>query len=206
MKKNTISKNWIRKQHSDFYVRESKAKGYRSRSAFKLIEVNTKFNFIKKNTTLLDLGSCPGGWSQVAKKIISDGKILAVDIKQMEKIDRVEFLKGDIEKEETCKKIYSYFNKDIDVVISDMAANTSGNKNLDSYKTGQLCIQSMNLAKNILRENGVFLSKLFMGSIFKEIYEKAKKDFKDVRTYKPQSSRKESKEIYIYCKGVYKNF
>ena len=104
MKKNTISKNWIRKQHSDFYVRESKAKGYRSRSAFKLIEVNTKFNFIKKNTTLLDLGSCPGGWAQVAKKIISDGKILAVDIKQMEKIDRVEFLKGDIEKEETKKR------------------------------------------------------------------------------------------------------
>ena len=147
MKKNKISKNWIKKQHSDFYVRESKAKGYRSRSAFKLIEVNTKFNFIKKNTTLLDLGSCPGGWSQVAKKIILNGKILAVDIKQMEKIESVEFLKGDVEKEETCKKIYSYFNKNIDVVISDMAVNTSGNKNLDSYKTGQLCMQSMNLAK-----------------------------------------------------------
>ena len=206
MKKNISSKNWIKKQHSDFYVRESKAKGYRSRSAFKLIELNKKFNLINKNTILLDLGSCPGGWSQVAKKIIKKGKILAVDIKEMEKIDNVEFIKADIDNKDIFKKINFYFEKEFDVVISDIAANTTGNKNLDSYKTGDLCMAAMNLAKNVLQANGVFLSKLFMGSVFKEIYEKAKKHFKFVRAYKPQSSRKESKEIYIYCKGVYKNF
>ena len=206
MKKNTTSKNWIKKQHKDFYVRKSKEQGYRSRSAFKLIEINKKFNFINKNTILLDLGSCPGGWSQVANKIIKNGKILAVDIKKMEKIDKVAFINTDLDDEDTLKKIYFYFGKEFDVVISDIAANTTGNKNLDSYKTGELCMKSMNLAKNVLQGNGVFLSKLFMGSIFKEIYEKAKKYFKLVRVYKPQSSRKESKEIYIYCKGVYKNF
>ncbi len=206
MKKNKTSKNWIRKQYKDFYVRESKAKGFRSRSAFKLMEINKKFNFINNSTILLDLGSSPGGWSQVAGKIIKKGKILAIDIKDMEKIDKVEFINADIDNEETLKKIQSYFNKEFDVVISDIAANTTGNKNLDSYKTGELCIKSMNLAKSILQENGVFLSKLFMGSIYKEIYEKAKKYFKLVRTYKPESSRKESKEIYIYCKGVYKTF
>ena len=206
MKKNISSKNWIKKQHRDFYVRESRVKGYRSRSAFKLIEINKKFSFINKNTFLLDLGSCPGGWSQVAKKIIKNGKILAVDIKQMEKIDKVEFIKADIDSKDIFKKIYFYFEKDFDVVISDIAANTTGNKNLDSYKTGDLCMKSMNLAKNVLQVNGVFLSKLFMGSVFREINEKAKKYFRFVRAYKPQSSRKESKEIYIYCKGVYKNF
>ena len=156
MKKNISSKNWIKKQHSDFYVRESKAKGYRSRSAFKLIELNKKFNLINKNTILLDLGSCPGGWSQVAKKIIKKGKILAVDIKEMEKIDNVEFIKADIDNKDIFKKINFYFEKEFDVVISDIAANTTGNKNLDSYKTGDLCMASMNLAKNVLQANGVY--------------------------------------------------
>ena len=127
---------------------------------------------------------------------------MAVDIKPMEKIDNVKFLEGDLEKSETCDKIYSYFNTKIDVVISDMAVNTSGNKSLDSYKTGELCLQAMDLALKILHQDGVFLSKVFMGSIFKEINEKAKKRFKRAVIYKPLSSKKESKEIYIYCKGV----
>ena len=206
MKKNKISKNWINKQHNDYFVKQSKIQGYRSRSAFKLIEINEKFNFLNKNTSLLDLGSSPGGWSQVAKKKITKGKILAIDIIPMEKIDNVKFLKEDICDPYIYDKIFSYFNKKIDVVISDIATNTSGNKNLDSHKTGELCLKSMDLAKKVLHKNGVFLSKIFMGSIFKEINIKANKYFKQVRNFKPTSSRKESKEIYIYCKGVSKSF
>ena len=206
MKKNKISKNWLIKQHKDPFFRQSKIQGYRSRSAFKLIEMNKKFEFLKKNTFLLDLGSTPGGWSQVATQKITKGKILAVDIKSMESVNNVNFLKGDLFDDKIYEKICTYFDKKIDVVISDMAANTSGNKNLDSYKTGELCLKGMDLAQKILNQNGVFLSKLFMGSIFVEIHKKANKYFKKVVKYKPLSSKKESKEIYIYCKGVSKSF
>ena len=198
MKKNKISKNWLIKQHKDPFFRQSKIQNYRSRSAFKLIEMNQKFKFLNQNTYLLDLGSSPGGWAQVAAKKIIKGKILAVDIKPMESVNKVNFLKRDLLDPEIYEKIYAYFNKKIDVVISDMAVNTSGNKNLDSYKTGELCLRGMDLAQKILHQDGVFLSKLFMGSIFIEIHKKANKYFKKVVKYKPLSSRKESKEIYIY--------
>ena len=202
MKKNKISKSWLIKKHKDPFFRQSKVEGYRSRSAFKLIEINEKFNFLNKNTYLLDLGSSPGGWSQVAKKKITRGKILAVDIKEMEKIDFVDFIKGDFKQKTINKKIFEYFDRKIDVVISDMATNTSGNKNLDSYRTGELCLDAMTLAINILDKEGIFLSKVFMGSIFEEIQKKANKYFKKVVKYKPKSSKQESKEIYIYCKGI----
>ena len=204
MKKNKISKNWLIKQKKDPFFRQSKIQGYRSRSAFKLIEMNKKFKFLKKNLSLLDLGSCPGGWSQVVNKEIIGGKLLAVDIKPMEKINNVDFIKGDFRESEIYEKIKLYFNNKIDVVLSDMAANTSGNKSLDAYQTGQLCLDAMNLATRILSKEGVFLSKMFMGSIYKEIDEKTKKSFKKVVKYKPLSSKKESKEIYIFCKGILK--
>ena len=202
MKKNKISKNWLSKQKRDVYFKKSKTQGYRSRSAFKLIEMNNKFNFLKKSILLLDLGSSPGGWSQVASKKVTNGKILSVDLKSMEKIENVDFINGDFLDEEIQKKIINHFKFKIDVVLSDMAVNTSGNKNLDSYKTGTLCLEAMNFAKKILNKEGVFLSKVFMGSIFPEIQKKAKKSFKKVVNYKPLSSRRESKEIYIYCKGI----
>ena len=204
MKKNKTSKNWIIKQHRDQFFKKSKIQGYRSRSAFKLIEMNKKFKFLKKNLSLLDLGSYPGGWSQVARKEITKGKILAVDIKPMEKIYNVDFIKGDFSEASTCEKIIFYFNNKVDIVLSDMAADTSGNKSLDSYKTGELCLNAMNLSRKILSQDGVFLSKLFMGSIFEEINDEAIKNFKKVTKYKPLSSKKESKEIYIFCKGILK--
>ena len=204
MSKNKISKNWITKQSKDLYFRESKIQGYRSRAVFKLIEMNKKFKFLKKNSLIIDLGSSPGSWSQYASKEIRNGKILAVDILSMKEIDKVNFMKGDFLDNNIYEKIAIYFNSKIDVVLSDMAANTSGNKELDTYRTGELCLKAMNLSKKILHDNGVFLSKLFMGSIFKEINETAKKSFKKVVKYKPLSSKKESKEIYIYCKGILK--
>ena len=202
MKKNKISKNWLTKQNKDLYFRESKVQGYRSRAAFKLIEMNKKFRFIKKNSLLVDLGSSPGSWSQFVRKEITQGKILAVDILPMKTIESVDFIKGDFLDNKIYEKIAIYFKSKIDVVLSDMAANTTGNKELDAYRTGELCLNAMNLSKKILRDDGVFLSKLFMGSIFKEIDEIAKKSFKNVVKYKPLSSKRQSKEIYIYCKGI----
>ena len=201
MKKNKASKNWFKKQKKDPFFSQSKIQGYRSRSAFKLIEMDKKFKFLNSNSLLLDLGCAPGGWGQVASKKITKGKILAVDIKQMEKINNVNFIKGDFSSSSITEKITKYFDRKIDIVLSDMAANTSGNKSLDSFKTGELCLKAMSLSARILSKNGVFLSKLFMGSMFQEINEIANKNFKKVVKYKPLSSKKESKEIYIYCKG-----
>ena len=135
-------------------------------------------------------------------KTITKGKILAIDIKLMNKIEKVHFLQGNLFDATAYDKILAYFDKKIDIVLSDMAADTTGNKNLDSYRTGELCLKAMDLAQNILNENGVFLSKLFMGSIFAEIDKKANECFKKVVKFKPLSSRKESKEIYIYCRGI----
>ena len=204
MKKNKISKNWLINKKKDPFFRQSKIQGYRSRSAFKLIEMNKKFKFLKKNLSLLDLGSYPGGWSQVVNKEIMKGKILAVDIEHMEKINNIDFIRGDFRESKIHEKIMVYFNNKVDVVLSDMAANTSGNKTLDSYQTGELCLNAMSLATKILVKDGVFLSKIFMGSIYSEINEKAKNCFKKVVKYKPLSSKKESREIYIFCKGVLK--
>ena len=111
MKKNKISKNWLIKKHKDQFFKLSKIQGYRSRSAFKLIEMNQKFRFLKNNTCLLDLGSSPGGWAQVTAKKITKGKILAVDIKPMERVNNVNFLKGDLFDSEICEKILTYFDK-----------------------------------------------------------------------------------------------
>ena len=166
--------------------------------------MNQKFKFLRKRLSLLDIGSCPGGWSQVASKEIANGKILAIDIKPMEKISNVDFIKGDFKENEIHQKIMVYFKNKVDVVLSDAAANTTGNKTIDSYRTGELCLSAMNLASKILSKDGIFLSKIFMGSIFKEINEKAKKCFKRAVIYKPLSSKKESKEIYIFCKGILK--
>ena len=204
MKKNKISKNWINKQKRDPFVKQSKIYGYRSRSAFKLIEMNKKFKFINSTTYLLDLGSSPGGWSQVVAKEIKSGRILALDIIPMKAIDNVSFINKDMKDADMSKIIFGHFNRKVDVVISDMASNTTGNKNLDTYTTGGLCLEAMDLSLKTLADNGVFLSKLFMGSIFLKIMEKANKNFKKVIKYKPLSSRKESKELYIYCKGIKK--
>ncbi len=198
-KKRKKSNTWKIKQHRDQFFKKSKFLGFRSRSAFKLIELNEKFKFIKKNTNLLDIGSFPGGWSQVSSKIITSGKILALDLKDMEKLENVSFLKCDFLEDLTKKKIFEFFNKKLDVVVSDMAADTTGNKSLDCIRTNQLCKDVIEFSKRILKPNGVLVSKIFMGEDFIEVKQIAKLNFKKVQFFKPQSSRNESKETYIHC-------
>ena len=194
------SNSWKIKQHRDQFFKKSKTLGYRSRASFKLIELNEKFKFIKKNSRLLDLGSYPGGWSQVASKLITNGKILAIDIKSMEQIKSVKFLKYDILKQDIKEKIENIFNENLDVIISDMAADTTGNKSLDSIRTNQLCSEVLVLSSKILKPEGVLVSKLFMGDDFLEVKNLAKTLFKKVNFFKPLSSRTESKETYLHCK------
>ena len=193
------SNSWKIKQHRDQFFKKSKTLGYRSRAAFKLVELNDKFKFIKKNTNLLDLGSCPGGWSQVASKIITEGKVLSIDIKQMQPIYNVKFLHCNFFESSTKDKIKNYIKGNLDVILSDMAADTTGNKSLDSIRTNQLCFDVINFSKVSLKPKGVLISKIFMGEDFIEVKNLAKSIFKKVNFFKPDSSRKESKETYLHC-------
>ena len=200
MKKNKISKNWINKQRRDIYVRKSKIEGYRSRAIYKLKEIDEKFKILKDVITVIDLGAAPGSWSQYLSQSINRGKILAVDILEFQTINKVHQLIGDFTQENSKEKIREFFDKKVDLVVSDMAVNTTGNKNLDSIVTGELCIDAMTFAKGQLNHKGKFISKLFMGTSFQEIVSEAKKIFKEVRVFKPLSSRKDSKENFIICK------
>ncbi len=199
--KNKSSKNWIIKQHRDQYFKKAKIEGYRSRAAFKLIEINSKFKILKRNTNLLDLGSYPGGWSQVASKIILNGKILSVDMKEMKPISNVKFVKKDFLQEESQNFIFSYFREKIDVITSDMAADTTGNKDLDSIRTNSICLEVLNFSSKILNSKGILVSKIFMGQDFELVKKEAKKKFNKVNFYKPDSSRTNSKETYLHCQG-----
>ena len=193
------SNSWKIKQHRDQFFKKSKTLGYRSRASFKLIELNNKFRFIKKNTNLLDLGSSPGSWTQVANQIISDGKIMSIDIKDMEPINDVKFVKADILQNNTKDIIIDYFQSKLDIIISDMAADTTGNRSLDSIRTNQLSAEIINLSKDMLKPKGVLVSKVFMGEDFIEVNKLAKSLFETVNFFKPDSSRSESKETYIHC-------
>tara|TARA_B100000683_G_scaffold126245_1_gene123881 strand:- start:2701 stop:3312 length:612 start_codon:yes stop_codon:yes gene_type:complete len=202
LKKNKISKNWINKQHRDIYVRQSKVDGYRARSAYKLIEIDEKFKIFKGGMFVLDIGAAPGSWSQYASKVIKHGKVISIDLKEMDEIKNTIQIKGDFTKPDIQKKIKDNLNKGLDIVMSDMAVNTTGIKNLDSIQTGELCKEAMNFSTDVISPNGFFISKIFMGSTFNEIVALGKKIFKEVKVFKPQSSRKDSKESFIICKKI----
>ena len=202
MKKNKISKNWVNKQRRDAYVRQSKVDGYRARSAYKLIEIDEKFKIFKGGMIIVDIGAAPGSWSQYASKKVKSGKIISVDLKEMEKIQGIIQIKGDFTEELIQNKIKSNLNKGADVVMSDMAVNTTGIKNIDSIQTGELCKEAMFFSKEVMSEKGFFISKIFMGGTFNEIVALGKKIFKEVKVFKPKSSRKDSKESFIICKNL----
>ena len=202
MKKNKISKNWINKQKRDVYVRQSKIEGYRARSAYKLIEIDKKFKIFRDGMNVIDIGAAPGSWSQYASKVIKSGKIVSIDLKSMEKIKNTIQIKGDFTSNEVQNQIKSYLEKKSEVVMSDMAVNTTGIKNLDSIQTGELCKEALIFSKEVISKNGFFISKIFMGSTFNEIVALAKKIFREVKVFKPKSSRKDSKESFIICRNL----
>ena len=202
MKKNKISKNWLNKQKRDIYVRQSKIEGYRSRAIYKLQEIQEKYKVIKNGMHVVDLGAAPGSWSEYISRKYKNSKLVSIDIKEMKPIDNTFQIKGDFTEEANQKKIIEYFKDKIDLVVSDMAVNTTGNKNVDSLVTGELSMEAMSFSLKTLKKNGIFISKIFMGSSFNEIVDLAKKNFKEFHVYKPPASRKESKESFIICKNL----
>ena len=199
MKKNKISKNWINKQRRDVFVRQSKVDGYRARSAYKLIEINEKFKIFKGGISVIDIGAAPGSWSQYVAKVVKSGRLISIDLKEMVPIGNTLQIQGDFTDENIQNEIRKHVNSKVDVIMSDMAVNTTGIKNIDSIQTGELCKEAMFFAKNLLNADGYFISKIFMGGTFNEIVAEGKKYFKEVKVFKPKSSRKDSKESFIIC-------
>ena len=202
MKKNKISKNWVNKQRRDTYVRRSKIEGYRARSVYKLIEIDEKFKIFKGGINVIDIGAAPGSWSQYVSKVVKNGKIISIDLKEMVKIKNTIQIRGDFTGADVQNQIKAYLNKEADVVMSDMAVNTTGIKNVDSIQTGKLCKEAMIFSKNVMSNKGFFISKIFMGSSFNEIIKLGKNIFKEVKVFKPKSSRKDSKESFVICKNL----
>jgi 23S rRNA (uridine2552-2'-O)-methyltransferase len=202
LKKNKISKNWVNKQRRDAYVRQSKVDGYRARSAYKLIEIDEKFKVFKGGICVIDIGAAPGSWSQYASKVVRNGKIISIDLKKMEMIKNTTQIMGDFTETNTQNKIKTYLKKGADVIMSDMAVNTTGIKDIDAIQTGELCKEAMIFSRDVMSEKGFFISKIFMGSTFNEIVALGKKTFKEVKVFKPKSSRKDSKESFIICKNL----
>ena len=200
MKKNRISKNWINKQKRDIYVRQSQVDGYRARSAYKLIEIDEKFKIFKNGISVIDLGASPGSWSQYIARTVKSGRLVSIDLKSMEEIENTIQIKADFTEESSQEDIKGYFKSKVNVVVSDMAVNTTGIKDIDAIYTGELAMEAMNFSKEMLVKEGRFVSKIFLGSSFNEIVALGKKIFKEVKVFKPKSSRKESKESFIICK------
>ena len=200
MKKNRISKNWINKQKRDIYVRQSQVDGYRARSVYKIIEIDEKFKIFKNGISVIDLGASPGSWSQYIARTVKSGRLVSIDLKDMEEIDNTIQIKGDFIETDTQEQIKGFFKSKVDVVVSDMAVNTTGIKDIDAIYTGELAMEAMSFSKEMLVKEGRFVSKIFLGSSFNEIVALGKKIFKEVKVFKPKSSRKESKESFIICK------
>ena len=190
------SKRWLQRHHNDDLVIKAKKLGYRSRAVFKLEELDSKFKLFKKNDNILDLGSSPGSWSQL---LIKRGckNILAVDLLNMDQIHNVDFLEGDFTVDEIQEKINDKY-KSFDLILSDIAANTTGNKKLDAFKTNTICLEVLKFSLNFLNNNGKVLCKFFNGELDKDIISFSKNNFKSSKIIKPSSSRKDSKENYIF--------
>lgn len=194
------SRSWLMRQMNDPFVARAKKEGYRSRASYKLIEIQKKYNIIHKNDIVIDLGSAPGGWSQVASKICS--KIIALDLLEMEPIPNVEFIQGNFLENKTIDKLSQIIgNNKSNVILSDMAPSTCGIKKIDHLRIMNLIEEVFEFAKKFLGSNGSMVVKVFQGGTENYLLAELKKYFKKISHFKPDSSRKESSEMYLVAIG-----
>ena len=200
---------WLKRQLNDVYVKEAKAMGYRSRAAFKLIEINDKFKFLKSGKVIVDLGAAPGGWSQIAVEKVGKGNVFAVDILEMEEIEGVKSIQQDFLAPNAHEIIIDVIKKDLqkskntkcDILLSDMASNSCGDAKTDHLRIVAMLEEVLDFAFKVLNENGSFVCKIFQGGAGGELLKKIKQNFATVKHFKPESSRKESVENYIIALG-----
>ena len=198
---------WLQRQLNDPYVIKAKQEGYRSRAAYKLIEINDKFKILKKNNLVIDLGAAPGGWSQIAVKIVGNNNVLGVDLLEINPIAGVKFIVQDFLTSDADEIIMKSLREDLgktrkcDVVLSDMAANGSGDSRTDHLRIIGILEETLEFTQKILAKDGNFVGKVFQGGASSYLLKICKENFKIVKHFKPDSSRKESPENYIVCMG-----
>ncbi len=196
-----MSKRWVAQRKQDGYYKKAKKEGYRSRSAYKLLQMNIRYSLIRSKDTVLDLGAAPGGWSQVAFEITgSEGKVVGVDLQRIEPLEGVTFIRGDITKSATQEKIMDIFSK-ADVVISDMSPNITGHYSMDHAKSIELAEMALEIAGKLLKRKGNFVVKVFEGDLFPDYFKEAETHFGFTKAHSPKASRKQSSEIYVIGKG-----
>src|SRR5215472_17295663 len=201
-KRTAASRAWLERQLNDPYVAQARAKGYRSRAAFKLIELDAKFHFLKKGARVLDLGAAPGGWTQVAVAKAGDsGRVVAADILPMEPIAGAIVFEADLLDHETPEKLKDALGGPADVVLSDMAAPTTGHRQTDHIRTVALFEAALDVAEDVLKPGGVFVGKVFQGGATSALLQRIKTRFSDVKHVKPPASRSESVELYLVATG-----
>lgn len=193
---------WYREKKREHFYKEAKKVGYRARSAFKLKQIQKKFKIIQKGDSVLDLGAAPGGWSQVAKEIVNEqGLVIGVDLSFIEPINGITFLQSDLTEESTLQKIRQMMGGDkVDVILSDMSPNISGNYTVDHARSIFLCEQALKSTKILLKPGGNFVCKVFDGEYLHDFIQKTNKMFKTVKQLSPNASRKSSSEIYIIAR------
>ena len=207
------STKWLQRQLNDPYTIQAKKDRYFSRAAYKLLEIDSKFHILGKDKIIIDLGSVPGSWVQVALKALPK-KIIAVDLLPMQPLEKVQFILGDFTNQDTIKKILSTLEESsssclktlspftkVDVILSDMALNTSGHRDLDHLQIINLCEHAFKFAKEVLSKDGILIMKIFQGGQEKLLIERLKKSFTQVKFFKPQASRKTSSEIFLVAIG-----
>jgi len=203
MARSKSSQRWLKEHFSDPYVKSAQQKGYRSRAVFKLIEIQQKDKIIQPGMTVVDLGAAPGGWSQIAREWIGkNGKIIALDILPMDELSGVDFIQGDFREAEIFEKILLLVETEkVDVVLSDMAPNTSGQASVDQPRAMYLAELSLELAKKVLKKQGSLVVKIFQGEGSDAFIKALKSAFKQVFVRKPDASRSRSRETYLVAKG-----
>lgn len=205
------SQQWLLRQINDEFVEKAKRDGFRSRAVYKIIEIDEKFKIFKKNKIVVDLGAAPGGWSQYCVNKVGDNNVIAIDLIAMESVAGVNFIQLDFLKNDAHEIIKNQLNKikyghgKCDVVMSDMAANTTGDKNTDHLRIISLLEESLNLAFEILRKDGCFVGKIFQGAGSDEILKILRNNFSNVKYFKPKSSRQDSAETYLVATGFCQN-
>jgi 23S rRNA (uridine2552-2'-O)-methyltransferase len=199
MKKSKSSRQWLDRHFRDEYVKRAQAEGYRSRAAYKLLELQAQDRLLRSAQTVVDLGAAPGGWSQIAQRIVgAKGRVLAMDILAMDPIAGVEFIQGDFREQEALDRLREMLGGNpVDLVISDMAPNVSGVPAVDQPKAIYLCEIALDLAREILRPGGGFVVKVFQGEGFDAYIRELRSSFARVVTRKPHASRSKSREVYL---------
>jgi 23S rRNA (uridine2552-2'-O)-methyltransferase len=203
MARTKSSHRWLKEHFDDPYVKQAQAQGFRSRATFKLQEIQEKDKLLRPGMNIIDLGAAPGGWSQYAQRcLMHRGRIVALDILPMQELEGVDFLQGDFTEDAVLERLYDLLGGAlVDVVLSDMAPNISGNKQVDQPRAIYLAELALDTAKNILTADGAFLVKVFQGEGFDEFHAQVKRSFGQVVIRKPKASRPRSNEVYILAKG-----